>query len=77
MFYTLQDFILSGRGACQQSESEEIMAEARLPVYFHTAYDPCFRAEAGSAGRDTRGLIRQHQFNKVELVKFVNRNFLR
>ncbi len=36
----------------------------------HTAYTPCFRAEAGSAGRDTRGLIRQHQFNKVELVKF-------
>ena len=35
-----------------------------------TAYTPCFRAEAGSAGRDTRGLIRQHQFNKVELVKF-------
>jgi seryl-tRNA synthetase len=40
-----------------------------LPVY-HTAYSACFRAEAGSAGRDTRGLIRQHQFNKVELVKF-------
>ncbi len=36
----------------------------------HTAYSACFRAEAGSAGRDTRGLIRQHQFNKVELVKF-------
>ncbi len=41
-----------------------------LPVY-HTAYSACFRAEAGSAGRDTRGLIRLHQFNKVELVKFV------
>lgn len=40
-----------------------------LPVYY-TAYSACFRAEAGSAGRDTRGLIRQHQFNKVELVKF-------
>ena len=40
-----------------------------LPMY-HTAYSACFRAEAGSAGRDTRGLIRQHQFNKVELVKF-------
>ena len=36
----------------------------------HCAYTACFRAEAGSAGRDTRGLIRQHQFNKVELVKF-------
>lgn len=46
---------------------ETIMEE--LPVY-HTAYSACFRAEAGSAGRDTRGLIRQHQFNKVELVKF-------
>ncbi len=42
----------------------------KLPVY-HTAYSACFRAEAGSAGRDTRGLIRLHQFNKVELVKFV------
>ncbi len=41
----------------------------QLPVY-HAAYSACFRAEAGSAGRDTRGLIRQHQFNKVELVKF-------
>ncbi len=41
----------------------------KLPVY-HTAYSACFRSEAGSAGRDTRGLIRQHQFNKVELVKF-------
>ena len=40
-----------------------------LPVK-HVAYSACFRAEAGSAGRDTRGLIRQHQFNKVELVKF-------
>lgn len=48
----------------------EIMDEAELPVYY-TAYTPCFRKEAGSAGRDTRGLIRQHQFNKVELVKFV------
>lgn len=42
----------------------------KLPVYY-TAYSACFRFEAGSAGRDTRGLIRQHQFNKVELVKFV------
>ena len=48
----------------------EIMNEDELPVYY-TAYTPCFRKEAGSAGRDTRGLIRQHQFNKVELVKFV------
>jgi seryl-tRNA synthetase len=48
----------------------EIMDAEELPVYY-TAYTPCFRKEAGSAGRDTRGLIRQHQFNKVELVKFV------
>lgn len=47
----------------------EILEEEMLPI-FHTAYTPCFRKEAGSAGRDTRGLIRQHQFNKVELVKF-------
>jgi len=49
---------------------EEILDGADLPLYL-TAYTPCFRAEAGSHGRDTRGIIRQHQFNKVELVKIV------
>jgi len=49
----------------------EILNEEQLPVYY-TAYTPCFRSEAGSYGKDTRGLIRQHQFNKVELVKFVH-----
>ena len=49
---------------------DEILSHDDLPIY-HVAYTPCFRAEAGSAGRDTRGLIRQHQFDKVELVKFV------
>lgn len=49
---------------------EEILHEKDLPIYY-TAYTPCFRREAGSYGKDTRGLIRQHQFNKVELVKFV------
>ncbi len=49
---------------------DEILDGNQLPIYY-TAYTPCFRKEAGSAGRDTRGLIRQHQFNKVELVKFV------
>ncbi|NMA82678.1 MAG: serine--tRNA ligase [Epulopiscium sp.] len=49
---------------------EEILNGEDLPIK-HCAYTACFRAEAGSAGRDTRGLIRQHQFNKVELVKFV------
>lgn len=48
----------------------EILDEKQLPVYF-TALTPCFRSEAGSAGRDTRGLIRMHQFNKVEMVKYV------
>ncbi|SHF10968.1 serine--tRNA ligase [Desulforamulus putei] len=48
---------------------EEILPGDKLPIY-HCAYSACFRAEAGAAGRDTRGLIRQHQFNKVELVKF-------
>lgn len=48
---------------------EEVLAEKDLPIYY-VAYTPCFRSEAGSYGKDTRGLIRQHQFNKVELVKF-------
>jgi seryl-tRNA synthetase len=47
----------------------EVLEEEALPLYY-TAYTPCFRKEAGSYGKDTRGLIRQHQFNKVELVKF-------
>ncbi len=50
--------------------ADEILDEDQLPVNF-TAYTPCFRSEAGSYGKDTRGLIRQHQFNKVEMVKFV------
>lgn len=49
---------------------DEILAAEQLPLCY-TAYTPCFRKEAGAHGRDTRGLIRQHQFNKVELVKFV------
>jgi seryl-tRNA synthetase len=48
---------------------DEILDEARLPISL-AAYTPCFRAEAGAAGKDTRGIIRQHQFQKVELVKF-------
>ena len=48
---------------------EEILNEKDLPIHY-VAYSPCFRAEAGSYGKDTRGLIRQHQFNKVEMVKF-------
>jgi seryl-tRNA synthetase len=48
---------------------EEILQEEALPIYY-VSHTPCFRSEAGSYGKDTRGLIRQHQFNKVELVKF-------
>jgi seryl-tRNA synthetase len=48
---------------------DEILPEEALPLSY-CAYTPCFRAEAGAAGKDTRGLIRQHQFDKVELVKF-------
>jgi len=49
---------------------DEILDEEQLPVYY-TAYTACFRREAGSYGKDTKGLIRVHQFDKVELVKFV------
>ena len=73
MFYVPQkDFFLipTAEVPVTNLRGNEIMDEEELPVYY-TAYTPCFRAEAGSAGRDTRGLIRQHQFNKVELVKFV------
>jgi seryl-tRNA synthetase len=51
--------------------NDEILNEADLPLRY-TAYTPCFRAEAGSAGKDTRGMIRQHQFSKVELVSIVH-----
>ena len=73
MFYLPQkDFFLipTAEVPVTNLRAQEIMSEDELPLYY-TAYTPCFRAEAGSAGRDTRGLIRQHQFNKVELVKFV------
>lgn len=50
---------------------DEILDAEQLPIY-HCSFTPCFRREAGSYGKDTRGLIRQHQFNKVELIKFVN-----
>lgn len=51
---------------------DDILTGDELPLKY-TAYSACFRAEAGAAGRDTRGLIRMHQFNKVELVEFTNR----
>ena len=50
--------------------ADEILPDEILPLYY-TSYTACFRREAGSYGKDVRGLIRQHQFNKVELVKFV------
>ncbi len=74
MFYIPQkDFFLAPTAEVPLTNlrANEIMDKAELPLYY-TAYTPCFRAEAGSAGRDTRGLIRLHQFNKVELVKFVD-----
>ena len=49
---------------------EQVLAESALPIKL-TAHSPCFRSEAGSAGRDTRGMIRQHQFDKVEMVQVV------
>ena len=73
MFYIPQkDFFLIPTAEVPVTNlyDDEILDADALPIY-HTAYTPCFRAEAGSAGRDTRGLIRQHQFQKVELVKFV------
>lgn len=73
MFYVPQkDFFLipTAEVPVTNLRAQEIIDESELPIYY-TAYTPCFRAEAGSAGRDTRGLIRQHQFNKVEMVKFV------
>jgi len=50
---------------------QEVLDESQLPIAF-AAYSPCFRAEAGSYGKDTKGLIRQHQFNKVEIVRFAH-----
>ena len=50
---------------------EQVLAESSLPIRL-TAHSPCFRSEAGSAGRDTRGMIRQHQFDKVEMVQIVH-----
>ncbi|GAP38027.1 serine--tRNA ligase [Piscinibacter sakaiensis] len=53
------------------SVREQVLAESQLPIRL-TAHSPCFRSEAGSAGRDTRGMIRQHQFDKVEMVQIVH-----
>ena len=66
------DYFLSPTSEVQVTNlhADEVLNVDQLPIKY-TAYSSCFRAEAGSAGRDTRGLIRQHQFNKVELVKFV------
>ena len=72
MFYLpAKDFFLipTAEVPVTNLRSKEIIPGEELPVYY-TAYTPCFRKEAGSAGKDTRGLIRQHQFNKVEMVKF-------
>ena len=61
--------VLNADAVTSQGKVYEILDGSRLPIKY-CAYSACFRQEAGSAGRDTRGLVRQHQFNKVELVKF-------
>ncbi len=70
-FKTFEDYFLipTAEVPVTNMHRDEILAGEKLPIKY-CAYSACFRAEAGSAGRDTRGLIRQHQFNKVELVKF-------
>lgn len=72
-FKTTDDFFLipTAEVPVTNMYRDEIIDGCKLPISY-CAYSACFRAEAGSAGRDTRGLIRQHQFNKVELVKFVD-----
>ena len=72
-FKTTDDYFLipTAEVPVTNMHRDEILDGAKLPISY-CAYSACFRAEAGSAGRDTRGLIRQHQFNKVELVKFAD-----
>jgi len=72
-FKTTNDYFLipTAEVPVTNMHRDEIIDGAKLPISY-CAYSACFRAEAGSAGRDTRGLIRQHQFNKVELVKFAD-----
>ncbi len=72
-FKTTDDYFLipTAEVPVTNMHRDEILDGASLPISY-CAYSACFRAEAGSAGRDTRGLIRQHQFNKVELVKFAD-----
>jgi seryl-tRNA synthetase len=71
LFKTSLDFFLvpTAEVPVTNIHANEVLSEKDLPLSY-TAYTPCFRKEAGSYGKDTRGLIRQHQFNKVELVKF-------
>ena len=72
-FKTTNDYFLipTAEVPVTNMHRDEILDGSKLPISY-CAYSACFRAEAGSAGRDTRGLIRQHQFNKVELVKFAD-----
>ena len=72
-FKTTDDYFLipTAEVPVTNMHRDEILDGSKLPISY-CAYSACFRAEAGSAGRDTRGLIRQHQFNKVELVKFAD-----
>ncbi len=71
LFRTAEDYFLTPTAEVPVTNifRDEILDEKQLPIKM-TAYTPCFRSEAGSYGKDVKGLIRQHQFNKVELVKF-------
>jgi seryl-tRNA synthetase len=68
---TEQYLISTSEISLTNSVREQVLAESALPIKL-TAHSPCFRSEAGSAGRDTRGMIRQHQFDKVEMVQIVH-----
>ena len=68
---TEQYLISTSEISLTNSVREQLLSEADLPIKL-TAHSPCFRSEAGSAGRDTRGMIRQHQFDKVEMVQIVH-----
>jgi seryl-tRNA synthetase len=73
VFRTAEDYFLipTAEVPVTNYHRDEILDASQLPIHY-AAYSACFRSEAGSYGKDTRGLIRQHQFNKVELVKFVH-----
>jgi seryl-tRNA synthetase len=73
MYYSERDemyLVPTGEVTITNIHREEMLSDTELPIYY-TGYTPCFRREAGSYGKDNKGIIRTHQFNKVEMVKFV------